>query len=357
MSEPTITIRKIMFPGEAPAGLPPQHPPLFHASSRPGTGQPARRCYRMAIQEVFRFLRRTLRIRWFATALLALAVCPSWALAQQLLATAPAAQSFRLGAFEISVLRDGGLSVPNDGSVFAQNATPADVAKVLRDAGAETDKIHLDIDALLIRMSGHLVLVDTGYGPAGHGVLRESLRSAGAAPDDITDILVTHAHPDHVGGLVDQHGRSAFPKATVRMSAKEWTFMNSDDGAKTIAAAIKAQIKTFKPGEPILPGITPVALPGHTPGHVGYEIVSQGQRMVDVGDMVHSAIVSLATPQWTIKWDSDKALAVATRRSELHLLAASHELMFAPHFPFPGVGRIEQAGEGFRFRPEVPSDK
>ncbi len=288
---------------------------------------------------------------------LGLVLATSCAFAQSPVATGPGAKKFRLGEFEISVLRDGGLAVPNDGSVFAQNATPAAVAKVLGDTGAATDKIRLDIDALLVRMPGHLVLVDTGYGAAGHGVLRDSLKSAGVSPDDVTDILITHAHPDHVGGLVDPAMAPAFPKATVRMSAQEWAFMNGEAAAKAIAAAVKPQIKTFEPGRSILPGITPVSLPGHTPGHVGYEIVSQGQSMVDIGDVAHSSIVSLARPEWTIAWDSDKDAGVTTRRHELQRLAASHRLMFAPHFPFPGVGRIEQAGDGFRFRPELPANK
>src|SRR5690348_8347127 len=104
--------------------------------------------------------------------------------AQELVPTGPAAKSFMLSAFGVSVLRDGGLAVPNDGSIFGLNTNPSAVATVLRSAGAPTDKIRLDIDALLIRMPGHLVLVDTGYGPAGHGVVRESLSSAGVSPDD-----------------------------------------------------------------------------------------------------------------------------------------------------------------------------
>lgn len=295
----------------------------------------------------------------FARALLALglACIASCASAQELVATAPAAKTFRLGAFEISVLRDAALAIANDGSIFAQNAKPSDVAKVLADRGAPTDKIRLDIAALLVRMPGRLVLIDTGYGSARHGVLAESLKSIGVSPDDITDILITHAHPDHIGGLVDSAGAPVFHKATVRMSAAEWAFMNAQAYTKATAAAIKAQVKTFEPGELVVPGITSVPLPGHTPGHVGYEIVSQGHEMVDIGDIVHSSIVSLAKPAWTIKWDSDEQQGVTTRLHELQKLAASHELMFAPHFPFPGVGRIDQAGEGFQFRPELPSNE
>jgi glyoxylase-like metal-dependent hydrolase (beta-lactamase superfamily II) len=297
--------------------------------------------------------------RQFATALLALglACTTSLALAQKPAVTGPAAKHFQLGALQISVLHDGGFAVPNDASIFATNATAADVAKVLRNAGAPTDKIRLDVDALLIRMPGHLVLIDTGNGPAGHGVLPESLRLAGVSPDQITDVLITHAHSDHVGGLVNAAMAPAFRKATIRMSAKDWAFMQRETGTKAIATAVKTQVKTFDPGQAVLPGITSVSLPGHTPGHVGYEITSQGHRMIDIGDIVHSSIVSLTKPGWTVKWDSDKNEAVTTRRRELQRLAASHQWMFAPHFPFPGVGRIERAGEGFRFQPGLPANQ
>ena len=130
---------------------------------------------------------------------------------------------------------------------------------------------------------------------------------------------------------------------------------NSDTRAEV--PVIKDQVQPFEPGRPVLPGIIPVALPGHTPGQVGYEITSQGRKLLAMGDVAHSSIISLARPRWTIKWDSDKEEGVRTRCQELQRLASTKELIFAPHFPFPGVGRIEQSGEGFSFLPALPPDK
>ena len=264
----------------------------------------------------------------------------------------PAAKSFTFGTLQLWSLRDSGIIAPNDGSLFAN---PPAVAKVLGAAGAPTDKISLDVDVLMVRMPGHLVLLDAGWGSEGHAVLRQSLASVGILPAQVTDILITHAHTDHVGGLADEHGRPAFPNASVRMSANEWTYMQSQQDTRALATAIKDQVHTFEPGRELLPGITPIALYGHTPGHVGYEISSHGKKLLDIGDLAHSSIVSLAQPDWPMAYDDDKTQGSRQRHMELQQLATTHELMYAPHFPFPGVGHIELKGDGFRFRPEVPS--
>jgi glyoxylase-like metal-dependent hydrolase (beta-lactamase superfamily II) len=137
------------------------------------------------------------------------------------------------------------------------------------------------------------------------------------------------------------------------MSAKEWAWMQASPGGKDLAAAIAPKVKTFQAGDEVAPGIKAVALDGHTPGHMGYEIKSDGKRLLDVGDMVHSSIVSLAKPEWVMGFDSDKDVSKATRRATLTKLSETHELIFAPHFPFPGVGRIEKAGDGFVWKPAL----
>ena len=110
---------------------------------------------------------------------------------------------------------------------------------------------------------------------------------------------------------------------------------------------------TFTPDSPVLPGVTPVALPGHTPGHVGYMIVAGRNRLFDFGDTAHSSIVSLAKPDWKIEFDNDQDEGRATRRAELTKLAANATPVFAPHFPYPGLGKVVAAGDGFIWRPEA----
>jgi glyoxylase-like metal-dependent hydrolase (beta-lactamase superfamily II) len=264
---------------------------------------------------------------------------------------APGAWRFRLGALDLTVLRDGGYVSPNDGGDFGSKAGPDAVARLLAEAGLPTDRITLAVDALLVRTPGHLVLIDTGLGPADHGVLPRSLVMAHVSPAEITDVLITHGHSDHVGGLATADGRSAFPMATIRLSAREWAWMRGQAETRKLADVIAPQVRTFEPGRAILPGITPIALYGHTPGHVGYQIVSQERRLEDIGDTAHSSIVSLARPDWIGGIDADPAAGAATRRHELGRLAASRELVFSPHFPFPGVGRIVGRDEGFAWKP------
>lgn len=265
----------------------------------------------------------------------------------------PAAASFRLGALQLTAVRDAKFIAPNDAKIFGVDAGPAAVAKVLSAAGAPTDAISLSVDGLLVREKDRLVLIDTGLGPKASGVLPASLAKAGVTPDQVTDVLITHAHGDHIGGLVTADGRPAFPKAVVRMSAKEWAWLQTQDQAKALVAAITPQVQTFEPGGTVVPGITSVALDGHTPGHVGYEIVSGHERLLDIGDTAHSSIVSLTKPAWIMGFDNDAQVGKAVRLAELKRLAQSHELIFAPHFPFPGVGRIEAKGAGYVFKPTV----
>jgi glyoxylase-like metal-dependent hydrolase (beta-lactamase superfamily II) len=268
------------------------------------------------------------------------------------LPTPPAAKPFKLGAFQLVALRDADYILPNDGKSFV-GVSPAAIAAALKRAGAPTDKLTLGVNALLVKEPGRIVLLDTGLGPDGHGALLGSLAEAGVAPDQVTDILITHTHGDHVGGLATKDGL-AFPNAVVHMSSKEWAWMQSLPPNKRLVDLIRPKVRTFEPGEIVAPGITAVAIYGHTPGHCGYEIESQGQRLLDIGDTAHSAIVSLSEPDWVIQFDDDAVMARASRKAMLARLAEGHERVFAPHFPFPGVGRIAAQDHGYTWKPGLP---
>lgn len=263
----------------------------------------------------------------------------------------PAAQAFKVGALQAWALRDTDFGLLNDAKTFGVDVGAAEVGKVLAAAGLPTAKVLVDVDALLVKTGGRLVLLDTGYGPAGGDQLVASLKLAGFEPGQVTDILITHSHGDHVFGMAKEDKSLTFPNATVHMSAKEWAWMKTLPQNADLVAALGSKVKTFEPGAEVAPGIAAVALDGHTPGHSGYEVRSGAARLLDVGDLVHSSVVSLAKPEWVMGFDSDKSVGKATRRAELAKLAKSGELVFAPHFPFPGVGHVVVAGEGFAWKP------
>ncbi len=271
-------------------------------------------------------------------------------------AISPAARSFHVGALTVTALHDSEIDVSNDGKVFGLGAGADAVAKVLRTAGAPADRIPLSVNALLVRTGGHIVLIDTGLGPKNHGVLLSSLKLAGVSPGAVTDVLLTHPHLDHIGGLLDADGHLAFPHATIRMASAAWAWMqkNVPPPMADVPRIVAAHVRTFEPGARVAPGIVSISLPGHTPGHVGYEIVSGHSRLIDIGDLAHSSIVSLADPQWGVQFDNDRALARDTRLKVLPRLAKNDALIFAPHFPFPGVGHIVAAGDAFTWKPGLP---
>lgn len=264
---------------------------------------------------------------------------------------APAARTFHFGPLQVTALHDKTNGIPNDGKVFGANVGPEAVAGVLAAAGAPTDKVSLDVDALLVKDGKKTILIDTGLGPNVQGLLMQSLAQAGVAPEQITDVLITHVHGDHIGGLVTAEGTLAFPKAVVKISKPDWQWLQGQANMAALIKVITPQVKTFAPGDKVAPGINSVPLKGHTPGHVGYQIVSGQSRLLDVGDLVHSSIVSLAQPEWAITFDNDRDEGIATRRAELKKLADSHEMIFAPHFPFPGIGQIQAEGDHFIWVP------
>ena len=265
-------------------------------------------------------------------------------------AVTPAAQSFNIGKLKLTALHDAQFVFPNDGKTFGVDSTPAAVGEVLRSANAPTDRITLSVNSLLVRTGHRVLLIDTGIGAK---ALIASLGEAGVSPKAVTDVLITHSHGDHIGGLLDENGHLAFPKATIRMSSAEWAWMQKN-GPAEVVKAISAHVRTFEPGAQIAPGVTSIALGGHTPGHCGYEIASGDSRLLDIGDVAHSSIVSLEKPEWTVQFDGDSTLAKTTRRAMLTRLAKDQELVYAPHFPFPGVGHIVADGSGFAWKAAVP---
>lgn len=272
-------------------------------------------------------------------------------------ATGPDVHAFRIGALEAMAVKDGEIALPNaaDESPWADTAG---ARKALIAAGQAGDVIHLSVQPLLVRDGERVVLIDTGAGGrmGTQNKLMASLRAAGVDPAQVADILISHAHGDHVGGLAGADGRLAFPNAVIRISEPEWEYMKAGAaraGEAALLAAVTPRVQPFAPGAQVTPSIRAVPLVGHTPGHSGYEIVSGTERLLYLGDAMHSSVISVQRPDWVNGWDTDAAAGVATRQGLLEGGTAGSQRIYGVHFPFPGVGRFQRRDDGFVWVPET----
>jgi glyoxylase-like metal-dependent hydrolase (beta-lactamase superfamily II) len=280
---------------------------------------------------------------------------------------APQFQHFKIGRYDAVALKDGALEMPVDGKSFVVGQSNEAIGAVLAADGAPTDHFEFSIQPLLVHAGKHVLLFDTGigtwYGDAG-GKLPASMKAAGEKPASVTDIFISHAHGDHIGGLITPAGALAFPNAAIHMCAPEWKWLSSltEDQAKNMAiqrvsafvSTIKPKIVPFEPGATLLPGIVKaVELKGHTPGHSGYLIGSGADSVLLFGDAMHSSVVSVGRPAWHVAFDSDQQLGAATRVTLVNDSAASGQRLYSEHFPFPGIGKIVKSNSGTRWQPEL----
>lgn len=282
-------------------------------------------------------------------------------------APAPHFQRFKIGSFEAVALKDGELQMPVDGKSFVLGQSNEAVGAALKAGGAPSDHFEFSIQPLLVHAGKHVLLFDTGvgnwYGDIG-GKLPESMKAAGENPASVTDIFISHAHGDHIGGLITPSGSLAFANATIHMSAPEWKWLSelTEDQAKNMAiqhvsafvSTIKPKVAPFQPGASLLPGIVKaVELKGHTPGHSGYLIGSGPESVLLFGDAMHSSVISVGKPSWLVAFDSDQQLGSATRVKLVNDSAASGQRLYSEHFPFPGIGKIVKAKDGTVWQPET----
>jgi glyoxylase-like metal-dependent hydrolase (beta-lactamase superfamily II) len=264
------------------------------------------------------------------------------------------AERFSIGSLSAFALEDGHLEMPNDGKSFIV-APVSDVGDALAAGGLPRDVIHLDLQCLLVEDGSRWLLFDTGaggtFGDTGH--LLQSFALAGVQPDVVTDVFISHAHGDHVSGLLTKAGALAFPEATIHISAPEWAALQADtaDDSKQLVAAITPKVVPFEPGAQVLPSVKAVATEGHTPGHSSYEISDGHETLFYIGDVVHHPVLSFAHPEWTNAFDGDHDAATQVREATLGKLAADGTRVFAVHLPFPGLGHVVSSGTGFRWEP------
>ena len=270
----------------------------------------------------------------------------------------------QVGEFSVTTVSDGVLNSNHDVILGLDKAESERLTGI-----AHGQPLPLDVNCFLIRHGGKLILSDAG---SGHtmgptlGKLPQNLRAIGVAPEEIDILLLTHLHPDHSLGLVDEAGRAVFPKAALIVHEIEAAFWldrtpQSDDSERLqrntkaqriVTAPYRDRIRRIKDGE-VLPGITAMLRPGHTPGHTNWLIQSGGERLLIWGDIVHLASVQMARPDATLVFDVDPDLARATRQRTLDWVAAERLCVAGAHLRAPGFGHVVRAGNGFAYAPSA----
>ena len=265
-----------------------------------------------------------------------------------------------IGECEVTILNDGGLEFPDE--VFPE--LEGDRRKDLLEGAGKTE-IETNFNAMHIRTGRESILIDTGtggnFGPTA-GFMQEALSEADVRPEDVTRLVFTHLHPDHIGGAIGPEGEPVFVNAELILSETErgfWTddsnFSGADDNAlewrRMALGALESygeRVTAVGSDSEIAPGVHLVDLPGHTLGHVGIRIDSGGVQFLYAADILHAQDLQLADPNLCAAFDADKDQARTTRRRTLDMLATDGILFSGSHFLDRLIGYVERSGGGYR---------
>ena len=302
--------------------------------------------------------RLTRRHALAASAALPAAALPKLALAQGAGAGAASARgalhrTHDLGGVEVVTLLDATLPAEALGGaphgIFGLDVDDATFERVSAEAFIPADRATFFFTPVVVRTGERVILFDTGLGQGG---LPAALEDAGLAPADVTHVVITHMHPDHVGGLMTD-GAPTFAEAEHVTGEAEMAFWseNPNEAVTANVLPIRDRFTLIGDGAEVAPGVTAMAAHGHTPGHMTFRVDGGDASMLVFADTANHYVWSLAHPDWEVRFDMDKDQAAETRRRVLDMLAAERMAMTGYHMPFPGSGFVEPAGDGFRWVP------
>lgn len=274
---------------------------------------------------------------------------------------------FALGDMTVTMIDDASFAFP--APAFAANQPEGSIDGFLGRFGLPTDFVNLHMQVTLVQSGDATVLIDTGMGDVtfpgnqpDNGRLLKSLAAIGVAPGDVTHVILTHGHPDHIGACA-LGGKPTFPNADYYMSPKELEFWTQKPGSEAnfpnfmlgVGNAqlepVRKRIKPYADGDQIVPGITAVAAPGHTLDHHAFLLESGGKSVLHLVDAAVHWLVGPEEPEWALAVEMDPVAAVATRKKLFSEAAAKHLTVIGYHFPFPGIGVVIEQGAGWRFVP------
>jgi len=302
------------------------------------------------------------------------AVAPAFALPAPLQAATPLTGAgpthfrFNIGDVRLTVVSDGHLGLPTTG--LGVNADPEEVKAFLKAHRLSTEEHYSHTNHIVIQTGDATILVDVGSGdrflPTA-GRLLDNLAAAGIDGGDITHVVITHAHPDHIWGIRDDFDEPIFPDAEYIIGASEYDYWMQDG----LASSVPAEMQQFvvgavnsltadglewtmaQDGHEVAPGVSLMFTPGHTLGHMAVRIESDGKQLIALGDSMSHAYISMEKPDWVSGFDMDPDLTVSTRKRLLDMAATDEIAVIAYHFPFPGVGHVMTQGDAYRFVPAL----
>ncbi|MCT4471762.1 MBL fold metallo-hydrolase [Bosea spartocytisi] len=279
---------------------------------------------------------------------------------------APGFYRYKVGDITLTAINDGFAKRPLEG--FVRNAELSDVKKAMAGAFLSQDALNITFTTLAIQQGGKLTLIDTGNGDSGaptSGTWMANFRAAGFDPKDVSTVIFSHFHGDHINGFRLKNGTAVFPNAEAMVPSAEWAFWMDDAkmnaapeamkgafaGVRRVFGPVAKDVRQFEPGKEILPGITPIAAPGHTPGHTVFALSSGDSRMMIMSDTTNHPALFVRNPDWSAVFDMDGPQAAATRRKLLDMVSADRMQVAFYHAPFPATGFIAKDGNGFEMVP------
>jgi len=281
---------------------------------------------------------------------------------------ASARSVYKHGDLEAIVVSDGHFILPTP-FLVAPDAPAAERQVALQAAGQSEDQFRLVSNVVVIRRHSELILIDAGAGPRHQptsGKLAENLKAAGIQPADVTTVVLTHGHPDHMWGILDAGDNPVYPKASYVVSASEWDLWADPNvlqrlpaalpreriisGAKDRFARIRDKVRMVRDGDEITSRMRVIETPGHTQGHISVELAG-GDGLVISGDALTNAVISFRHPSWRVPVDHEADRGIATRLRLLDQLATDKQRLVGAHLPFPGIGFVERNNGAYRFVP------
>ncbi len=270
-----------------------------------------------------------------------------------------------LGNISLQTLSDGNLVLPQ-GFLFPE-LTEEQLSPIIAQYALK-DPLEPPLNVTLMRDGDRVILFDAGSGPsfqASAGQLATALEAAGLSVDDVTHVVFTHGHPDHLWGVLDDFDDPLFSNAEHMIGQQEWdywfnpeTVSSIGEERATMAAGayrrmeiLEDQITRFNDGEEILPGVAARATFGHTPGHMSFEVRSGSESVMILGDAIGNHHVSFAQPTWHVGTDHEPDMAAKTRSNLLDQIAQDQMRIIGYHLPNGGLGHVDRDGDGYRFVP------